>query len=205
MRYEKIEINGKESLPTKTGWYICAYKDGTTSASGGLNYTKSIEGNDESWLKLVDWYLQPLPQTEISDDLREVMQYIERHIESDTELTNLKSLWNSLSDIVTKLDSQLSRIEPEKSVMEQVREVFEPIQLGQNSVVNEAMELAIKKSGKEQPVSEPESISAEEIYKWLRSKNYQTEYEETGEYKMYFEVDMPKILEEYAKFKSGGK
>lgn len=33
-----------------------------------------------------------------------------------------------------------------------------------------------------------------EIYEWLRKQNYQTEYEETGEYLMYFGVDMPKIL-----------
>jgi hypothetical protein len=40
-----------------------------------------------------------------------------------------------------------------------------------------------------------------EIYKWLEAQNYQTEYEETGEYKMYFSVDMPKILEDYAKLR----
>lgn len=40
-----------------------------------------------------------------------------------------------------------------------------------------------------------------EIYKWLESQKYQTEYEETGEYKMYFSIDMPKILEDYAKLR----
>jgi hypothetical protein len=40
-----------------------------------------------------------------------------------------------------------------------------------------------------------------EIYKWLEAQKYQTEYEETGEYKMYFSVDMPKILEDYAKLR----
>jgi hypothetical protein len=39
---------------------------------------------------------------------------------------------------------------------------------------------------------------SKEIYEWLKSKNYQTEEGETGEYTMYFSVDMPKILEEYA-------
>jgi hypothetical protein len=39
----------------------------------------------------------------------------------------------------------------------------------------------------------------EEIYKWLESQKYQTEYEETGEYKMYFGVDMPKILNDFTK------
>jgi len=43
--------------------------------------------------------------------------------------------------------------------------------------------------------------TSEEIYKWLASKKYQTEYGENGEYKMYFEVDMPKILHEYAQTK----
>jgi len=40
-----------------------------------------------------------------------------------------------------------------------------------------------------------------EIYKWLEAQKYQTEYEETGEYKMYFSVDMPKILEDYTKLR----
>jgi hypothetical protein len=40
-----------------------------------------------------------------------------------------------------------------------------------------------------------EEITAEEF---LRSKNLQTEYEETGEYKMYFAVDIPKVMDEFA-------
>lgn len=40
--------------------------------------------------------------------------------------------------------------------------------------------------------------TAEGIHEWLKSQGYQTDYEETGEYKMYFSVDMPKILEAYA-------
>lgn len=36
-----------------------------------------------------------------------------------------------------------------------------------------------------------------EIYEWLAAKKYQTERNETGEYLMYFGVDMPKILSEY--------
>lgn len=35
------------------------------------------------------------------------------------------------------------------------------------------------------------------IYEWLKTQKYQTEYEYTGEYRMYFEVDMPKILRDY--------
>lgn len=41
----------------------------------------------------------------------------------------------------------------------------------------------------------------QEIFEWLKSKKYQTEREETGEYLMYFELDMPKILEEYHQWK----
>ncbi len=36
-----------------------------------------------------------------------------------------------------------------------------------------------------------------EIHGWLQEQKYQTEREDTGEYSMYFDVDMPKILEEY--------
>jgi len=41
-----------------------------------------------------------------------------------------------------------------------------------------------------------------EIYNWLMEQKYQTDYEETGEYKMYFDVDMPKILEDYWNWRS---
>ena len=37
-------------------------------------------------------------------------------------------------------------------------------------------------------------MTDQEIWKWLRQQNYQTDYEETGEYKMYYDLDMPKIL-----------
>jgi len=39
------------------------------------------------------------------------------------------------------------------------------------------------------------------IYEWLASQNYQTDYEQTQEYLMYFEIDMPKILEDYYKWR----
>jgi hypothetical protein len=38
--------------------------------------------------------------------------------------------------------------------------------------------------------------TTEEIYKWLKSQNYQTEFGEQ-EYRMYYAIDMPKILEAY--------
>jgi len=40
-----------------------------------------------------------------------------------------------------------------------------------------------------------------EIYDWLERQKYQIEYEETGEYKMFFSVDMPKILNDYTKLR----
>ena len=47
-----------------------------------------------------------------------------------------------------------------------------------------------------------EEKAKRDIYAWLDSRNYQTEYEETGEYKMYFACDMPKILEAYHQYAS---
>ncbi len=41
------------------------------------------------------------------------------------------------------------------------------------------------------------AIKNEDIHRWLQSKPYQTERGETGEYLMYFDIDMPKILEDY--------
>lgn len=49
----------------------------------------------------------------------------------------------------------------------------------------------------------PRFKSNTEILKWLKEQNYQTEYEETGEYKMYYEIDMPKILTDFIKFLNG--
>ena len=37
-------------------------------------------------------------------------------------------------------------------------------------------------------------MTNKEIWKWLKEQNYQTDYEETGEYKMYYDLDMPNIL-----------
>jgi hypothetical protein len=37
-------------------------------------------------------------------------------------------------------------------------------------------------------------VTDQEIWNWLKEQNYQTDYEETGEYKMYYALDMPKIL-----------
>lgn len=36
-----------------------------------------------------------------------------------------------------------------------------------------------------------------EIYRWLKSKNYQYSYDETQEYRMLFELDFPKIIREF--------
>jgi hypothetical protein len=38
--------------------------------------------------------------------------------------------------------------------------------------------------------------TAKEIYEWLKNQNYQTEIGEQ-EYRMYYAIDMPKILEQY--------
>lgn len=43
--------------------------------------------------------------------------------------------------------------------------------------------------------------NTEEINKWLQDKKYQTESGEQ-EYKMYYDVDMPKILEDYYQYRS---
>jgi hypothetical protein len=39
-----------------------------------------------------------------------------------------------------------------------------------------------------------------EIWKWLEDQKYQTDYEEFGEYKMYYDLDMPKILREFLEY-----
>lgn len=45
----------------------------------------------------------------------------------------------------------------------------------------------------------------EKAKKYLSNKKLQFEYEETGEYKMYFAVDVPKVMQEYANEQSESK
>lgn len=45
----------------------------------------------------------------------------------------------------------------------------------------------------------------EKAKKYLSNKKLQFEYEETGEYKMYFAVDVPKVMQEYANEQSKSK
>jgi hypothetical protein len=44
------------------------------------------------------------------------------------------------------------------------------------------------------------TFSDQEIWNWLKEQNYQTDYEETGEYKMYYYMDMPSILKAFFKY-----
>jgi hypothetical protein len=44
-----------------------------------------------------------------------------------------------------------------------------------------------------------EPLHDEDIFKWLKDKNYQTETHEG--YQMYFDIDMPKILNDYYEYK----
>lgn len=39
-------------------------------------------------------------------------------------------------------------------------------------------------------------MESREIFEWLRKQGYQTDYGEQ-EYRMYFDVDMPKILNDF--------
>ncbi len=42
----------------------------------------------------------------------------------------------------------------------------------------------------------PLDITDVNIFEWLSKQPYQTDYEGTGEYKMYFNLDMPKIIKD---------
>ena len=38
-----------------------------------------------------------------------------------------------------------------------------------------------------------------EIFRWLNKQKYQKESDDTGEFEMYFDVDMPRILNDFYK------
>ena len=46
-------------------------------------------------------------------------------------------------------------------------------------------------------------IPRAEILEWLKNQKYETDYEETGEYKVYYEIDMPKILTDFNNWLNG--
>ncbi|HDY87299.1 MAG TPA: hypothetical protein ENH82_04180 [bacterium] len=71
---------------------------------------------------------------------------------------------------------------------------------------NEGLRKYIIKVKKERDSQEPvhplvREIPAKlEIFRWLESQGYQTKEDETGEYTLYFEPDMPKILNDFVKW-----
>jgi hypothetical protein len=48
-------------------------------------------------------------------------------------------------------------------------------------------------------MEEPTNI---EIYQWLETQNFQTDYSEYGEHKMYYDLDMPKIFRAYEEWRN---
>jgi hypothetical protein len=108
--YKKIDINGKESLPQEGKYEYVMIKDTPNTNRGIIDLAYSKSDNKEYWLTYVDWYLQPLPQTEISDM---VVGIVCRYWKFDSEQQHLSS-WHDKQDCIVELRSQLSRIEPEK-------------------------------------------------------------------------------------------
>jgi hypothetical protein len=109
MRYQKIVINGKESLPKVDGKYF-------VNRSGFLSVMDyGGELSNQMWLKEVRYYLQPLPQTEISDEEIDMAAF---------DLCRQHSIGKiKIPSVITDgcwiegaqwMRSQLSRIEPEK-------------------------------------------------------------------------------------------
>jgi hypothetical protein len=173
MRYEKIEINGKESLPQTNGRYDCVFSDNTF---GQASYDKSgisASQSDIWWINKVKFYYEPLPQTEISDM---VVGIVCRYWKFDSEQQHLSS-WHDKQDCIVELRSQLSRIEPEKESDPKMKDgsymKFSCFDLDNDLWANvncanhidpatcsrETSCTKCEKYKPEQPVSEPESIS----------------------------------------------
>jgi hypothetical protein len=87
---------------------------------------------------------------ELISKLEEYLQYILKYAcvtdsDKSIRMTNFENEISQLKEQIKK----------EETLMEQIREVFEPIQLGENSIVNAAMDLASKKSGKKEKTINP--------------------------------------------------
>lgn len=108
--FKQVFIKSESDLPKEEGEYIVHYKK-----MGGIesNYDPNNEKHKLNWIANIDWYLQPLPESpeaeEINEpinDLRTVMILISARIDryDRMSVSDLQALWNSLSDIVTKLN-----------------------------------------------------------------------------------------------------
>ena len=45
-------------------------------------------------------------------------------------------------------------------------------------------------------------INKMEIWDWLKKQGYAIDYDSTDQFKMYYELDMPEILEDYYQWKT---
>lgn len=50
-------------------------------------------------------------------------------------------------------------------------------------------------------VMDPKLPTNIEVYEWLSTQNFQTEYDENHEYKLYYELDMPQIIQAWMRDK----
>jgi hypothetical protein len=195
MRYAKIEINGKESLPTKSGRYIFGWDKNKSTINFGVAWEDFDPQDDPVTLADLcegyDWYLQPLPQTEISDEA--IYQWLKdqkyQTEYGEQEYTMYYSV--DMPKILRAfLRSQLSRIETEKvnvRPIERNMAVIYENYIRDNNIQGEQLTVLHKLYaeiysavslfawqkpvikgkyiGKEQPVSEPESIKEESDFK----------------------------------------
>jgi hypothetical protein len=205
MRYEKIEINGKESLPQTNGRYDCVFSDNTF---GQASYDKSgisASQSDIWWINKVKFYYEPLPQTEISDM---VVGIVCRYWKFDSEQQHLSS-WHDKQDCIVELRSQLSRIEPEEDEDLDIEKCLNTNKLVHQENFKEGCiqhcdDCDYYYKNQEQPVSEPESINEIPYEKWKKFTDwFEVCYHQPFGTDQYYEVEKF-VKEEYANLKSGG-
>lgn len=63
MKYEKVIIKSEADLPKEGEKYLCIAKNGT------IEYIPFVKRDSSRWLRNIDWYLQPLPEVSVSDDM----------------------------------------------------------------------------------------------------------------------------------------
>jgi len=108
-QFIQVFIKSEADLPKWGTSYSVKLKNGEFYEALGYNAMQ----NKSWWIHAVDWYLKPVEP--ISDEpgihLRALMEIISNRVDSDTKMnvSDLKVLWNSLSDIVTELDGKIPK------------------------------------------------------------------------------------------------
>lgn len=208
--YRKVYIKSEADLPKEDGLYLSQSHKGILGDRIFGEYEKeknyAYHHSAKFWLDNIDWYLQPIADKapiESKDPTEKQFAELEEYF-------NIKHKDGIDNSIPPNEDKNSPAIEPQKQE-EGKGDSKEPKQWHLNctkcgraywfnqpfpafQLCNECLRTKEKDQQPATPVS-AEILSDTEIHQWIEDQKYQTDY--SGEYRMYFGIDMPKILRNF--------